>query len=601
MKLCALLPFLLLASVASAQYAGAKRVPDAWRTGFTNIKESDAKEILNYLAGKELRGRGSLSPDYFAAAGFVANELRKMGLQPAGENGSYFQRFDLVRATTVADGTSLESADGALKIPYGSDFQTGWLNDAEFKVKFAFVNVPEKADLTGFDWGALRGRVVLYTQSTSRNSAFTSRIADSRESLGVEQMVYASQDRLTGPPYRVTGVKDFPDPRNGSIGGIRLSRGGAKRVAERLGATKFLTENPSEISIETPSEELTTKIKITAETFHLVNVLGKLEGSDPTLKNEFVTLGSHLDHIGPSNDGIRYGADDNASGCTANLLIAKALLANPTKPKRSVLFGFWAAEEVGVFGSYAYVAKPTVPTSSMIAYINMDMLGRNEETGVEIAENNTDVVYPGIVLYNSPDFYNRLVANNAFVNLRFKPDKQDRTNRSDTRNFVWKNIPTVKIFTGEHPDYHRSGDTIDKINWTKLVNITKWLYLSVADLATGVDKPKFARSTFQLPDYYTLAGRAVFSEKVLLPAKAKLVVELVDSAGAVVAVKDFPNNQGRTPFELLVPKASLKEGVKYQLRTKIVEGSKVWFRNTPTDVPATGWSRAQEITLSPAN
>lgn len=598
MKAFAVIGASLLTLLVHAQYPGAKRVPDPWKTGFNSIKEPDAKRILSYLAGKELRGRGSLSPDYFAAAGYVANELREMGLAPAGEGDSYFQRFDLVRATSVADGTSLESADGALKISYGNDFQTGWLNDATFKVKFAFVNVPEKADLAGFDWGALRGRVVLYSQSTSRNTAFTSRIADARESLGIEQLVYANQDRLSGAPYRITGVKDFPDPRNGAIGGIRLSKGAARKVGEKLGVTKFFTENPTEISIETPGEELIAKIKVSTETFPLVNVIAKIEGSDPALKSEFVTLGSHLDHMGPSNDGVRYGADDNASGCTANLLIAKALLSNPVKPKRSVLFCFWAAEEVGVFGSYAFVAKPTVPTSSMIAYVNMDMLGRNEETGVEIAENNTDVVYPGSVLTNSLDFYNRLVANNAFVNLRFKPDKTDRTHRSDTRNFVWKNIPTVKIFTGEHPDYHRAGDTIDKINWTKLLNISKWLYLSVADLATAADKPRFAKVPFQAPDHYTFAGRALFSEKVLLPTRARLIVELVDASGSVIATKDFPNSQGRTPFELLVPKTSLKEGGKYQIRMRIAEGDRVWFQSSSQDVAPTGWTRAQEINLS---
>ncbi|MBC8065118.1 MAG: M20/M25/M40 family metallo-hydrolase [Chlorobia bacterium] len=596
-RILLLFPFLL--TLALAQYPGAKRVPGDWRSGFNSIKESDAKDILGFLAGPELRGRGSLTPDFFAAAGYVAGELRRLGLTPAGENGSYFQRYDLVRATTVAEGTGIENADGSVKIPFGNDFQVGAISDMEQKVRFAFVNIPPTADLSTFNWESLKGRVVIYTSASARNPAFAAKLADAREQLGVEQMILVAQARLsTAVPVRATGVKDYPDPRSSRLNPLRFSQGGIKRIADSIGVTKFFVENPTEFSVELSTAELTVKVKTSPETTPLLNVLAKMEGSDPAMSKETVMIASHLDHLGVSNDGIRYGADDNGSGCTANLMIAKALLLNPVKPKRSVLFAFWSAEEVGLWGSYAFVSKPTIPLTGISAYFNLDMLGRNEETGVEIAENNVDVVYPGTVLTNSRDFYDRLVANNAFINLRFKPDKTDRTNRTDTRNFVWKGVPTVKVFTGEHPDYHRAGDTIDKINWTKLVNISRWIYLSVADLATRPDRPKFERKPFVAPDHYVFAGRATFKEKILLSPRAQLVVELIDPEDNVIAGKEYPHNQGRTPFELLVPKAALKEGLKYKLRMCIREGQKIVVQNTSIDVPATGWTRAQEIVLA---
>ena len=490
----------LVSTVAFAQYPGAKAVPGAWRSGFESIKEQDARQILGTLAGPAYKGRGSLTPDFLAAADFVANELKKLGLRPAGDNGTFLQHFEYVRATPVPEGTSLES--GAFKLAYGPKFQANHEADVDVKVRFAFLNIPEKADLTGLNWSSLKGRIVVYTAIAPRNPAFNAQIGGARETFGVEAMVMASSDQLPNRPGApATGIKGMPDPRESQVGTIRLSADGARNLAAYAGAVKFLDSAATQPSIELPSQEFSLKIKTKQEIFPLVNVLAKLEGSDGALKKQAVVLGSHLDHMGEQRGSILYGADDNASGCTANLMIAKAMVENRAKPKRSVLFAFWAAEEIGTFGSFAYAMKPAHPMVDTVAYINMDMLGRDEDTGPEIAENNRNVVYPGTVLTTSKDFYERLVANNAYVGLRFKPDRTDRTNRSDTRNFVWKNVPTVKIFTGEHPDYHRAGDTIDKINWTKLVNITKWLYLTAADLANSPSRPRFEKQPFIAPEF----------------------------------------------------------------------------------------------------
>jgi hypothetical protein len=591
--------FSALCALSSAQYPGAKPVPNPWRAGFKTITESRAKDILGYLAGPELRGRGSLTPDFFAAAGYVAWRLKEMGLEPAGDAGSFFQRYDLVRSVAVPAETSIASTDGSLQIPYGPNFQVCTLSDTERRVKFAFVTMPKEADISNFDWESLRGRIVVYSSQAATNSAFMAKLSEMREKLALEQVITVALERLsTNNPQRSTGIKDFPDPRNGTLSPLRFSLPGMKQIADKLGVTKYFEEKPNGVSVELPNGEFNVKVKVQQEISPLLNVVAKLPGSDPDLAKEAVVIGSHLDHLGPSNDGIRYGADDNGSGCTANLLVAKALVSNPVKPKRSVLFAFWAAEEVGLYGSYAYMCKPSVAPENTVAYFNLDMLGRNEEFGVEIAENNVDVVYPGIVTTNSMDFYNRLVANNAFVYLRFKPDKTDRTNRSDTRNFVWKGVPTVKVFTGEHPDYHRAGDTLDKINWTKLVNITKWLYLSVGDLATRADRPKFAMTPFAPPSFAILQGRLKLPADFQVPSKAKQIAEVVDAAGTVLAKQELPLSQSQLAYEVLVPKSQLATGGPFTLRVRIMDGSKELLSTpTPLNVPADGWTRAQDAKL----
>jgi Zn-dependent M28 family amino/carboxypeptidase len=601
MRFRLLLVFTLLCSISFAQYPGAKTVPGAWRSGFESIREQDAREILGHLAGKELKGRGSLSPEFLAAADYVANELKQLGLKPAGDNGTFLQHFEYVRATPVPEGTSLES--GAFKLAYGPEFQANHEADVDAKVRFAFLNIPEKADLTGLNWSSLKGRIVVYTAVAPRNAAFNAQIGGARETYGVEAMILASSEQLPNRPGApATGIKGMPDPRESQIGTIRLSADGARNLAAYAGATKFLDSAATQASIELPGQEFSLKIKTKQESFPLVNVLAKLEGSDDVLKKQAVVLGSHLDHMGEQRGNILYGADDNASGCTANLMIAKAMVGNRTKPKRTILFAFWAAEEIGTFGSFAYAVKPAIPHADTVAYINMDMLGRDEDTGPEIAENNRNVVYPGTVLTTSKDFYERLLANNAYVGLRFKPDRTDRTNRSDTRNFVWKNVPTVKIFTGEHPDYHRAGDTIEKINWTKLVNITKWLYLTAADLANSPSRPRFEKQPFIAPEFLILSGRATFLEKIMIPFRSKLRVGLYEVGSSdPVATKDFPTSQNRTPYELLVPKASLKPEAKYELRMEILDGTRVLFSSpTPIEVPIAGWTRAKDVELKMA-
>jgi uncharacterized lipoprotein YbaY len=591
---------LLAFSLANAQYAGAKRPPNEWRPGFESIREETAKEFLSYLAGPELRGRGSLTSDYWAAAGYVAGELRRIGVKPAGDGGTYFQRFDYVRSNAIPAETSVKIVGSELTISYGEEFQAAHIADYAAKSRLAFLNIPEKADLADFKWDQLQSRIVVYNSAAIRNPQFAAKLANLRQEHGMELAINANLDKLNmANPARGIGVKGMPDPRVSSFGTIRLSKQGARRLAEALGANHFLVDNPAAPTVELPSQEIEINFKGTYETIPLVNVIAKLEGSDPQLSKEAVLFGSHLDHMGEQRGSVLYGADDNASGCTANLMIARAFIQNPVKPKRTILFCFWAAEEIGTHGSFAYTMKPAHSLADTAAYINMDMLGRNEETGVEIAENNLDVVYPGSVLTTSRDFYDRLIANNSFVGLRFKPDKTDRTSRSDTRNFVWKQVPTVKIFTGEHPDYHRAGDTIDKINWKKLVNITKWLYLTAADLASRPDRPRFAKVDFVPPDHHVLSGRATFKEKIAIPTSSILRVELLEvgSSNSLVS-KDFPTAQNRTPYELLVPKSSLRPEAKYELRFQILDGKRTIFTSaSPVEVPASGWTRARDVEL----
>lgn len=209
------------------------------------------------------------------------------------------------------------------------------------------------------------------------------------------------------------------------------------------------------------------------------NILGKIEGKNP---NEFVIIGAHYDHLGfdPMLDGdqIYNGADDNASGVSAVLQVARAFLASGQQPERTVIFAFWDGEEKGLLGSEYFVQNCSF-LKDVKGYLNYDMIGRNSNEAV-----------PEQVDY----FYTE--ANKAFgdwlkndiktYNLNLKPiyhawDKP--VGGSDNGSFAKRDIPIIWYHTNGHPDYHMPSDHVEKINWDKIVDITKASFLNMWNLA----------------------------------------------------------------------------------------------------------------------
>lgn len=596
--------FALTISSCLAQYPGAQKTPSSWRKGFDSIKQEDAQSILNFLAGPTFNGRNAFNGDFFAAAGFVADQLRAMGLQPGGDKGSFLQRFVLLESSIDPAGTSFKSGDGSVSFAFGNDFSIRGVSDTQAAVKFAFIKASEKADLSQVNWDLVKDRWVVLSSEAVRNPAITEIMLRRNPKVKFDQIIRSSPFGRMGDVGRAYSVKDLPDPRTEAYSQPRFSADAVKAIATKCGAAKFLAEG-NETSIETSDVPFELAVKVTSKEIPSTNVVGVLPGSDPKLKDECVLIGSHLDHLGLSNDGIRFGADDNGSGCTANLLVAKAILGNPVRPKRSVVFAFWTLEETGTYGSFAYSMKPTVPLDKTVAYVNMDMVGRNEESGVDIPENNERSVYPGIVRLNSPEFEKLLFDTNRFVNLRLKNDKEDRTERSDTRNFVWRGVPTVKVFTGEHRDYHRAGDTIDKVNFKKLTSVAKWVYLTVQELASDRTRPQFVKTDWKESADVSFQGYAKLPDGVKLPPGAKLVVDLIATAAGSNEVKPLASStveakDARIPYEITLPRTSLNPELNYQLTFRVLVGKKETFVNdSAVTASGKGWTRPQTVSLKP--
>lgn len=209
------------------------------------------------------------------------------------------------------------------------------------------------------------------------------------------------------------------------------------------------------------------------------NILGKIEGKNP---NEYVIVGAHYDHLGfdPMLDGdqIYNGADDNASGVSAVLQIARAFKATGVQPERTVIFAFWDGEEKGLLGS-KYFTQTYPEIGKVKGYLNFDMIGRNNNEA-----NPTHVVY--FYTEAHPAFGDWLKNDIKKYNLNLTPNYRAWDNPiggSDNGSFALLGIPIIWYHTDGHPDYHMPSDHSDKINWEKVVDITKASFLNMWKMA----------------------------------------------------------------------------------------------------------------------
>jgi Zn-dependent M28 family amino/carboxypeptidase len=218
--------------------------------------------------------------------------------------------------------------------------------------------------------------------------------------------------------------------------------------------------------------------------------VGLLEGRDPKLRGQAVLFTAHYDHLGTRDGKVLPGADDDASGTAAVIELARVFVQDSQRTKRTLVFVAFGGEETGLLGSYYYAAHPLAATR---AVINLDMIGRDEMPStqtnglIEIAADTSNELN-FIGLKSSPGLRGALERANRTVGLRFsyKWDDDAALNvlwRGDQFPFLLKGVPAVWLFNGFQPDYHTPSDTIDKLNFTKMVKIVRLAYLAGRALA----------------------------------------------------------------------------------------------------------------------
>lgn len=513
------LGFLLL-----GQYPGASPFPNEWKSALNQINSTEARGIATYLAGPEFNGRETGSVGHAKAARWAANWMQKNGILPGASDGTYFQPFVLDRSVLDIAKTRLTFPGGDLRI--GVDVSLVANLETKVTRPIAFVRLAADDEGSKLDKRFLRDRIVIVRSdgTPAQRASFVSALSQqppAERPFAVFSVVTTPLNRPANPSVRVRGLLA---PGTSVVSGAQISPAAADRIAQAASVLSFVGNAKPETGLTVSFADATLDLKLKAlDSTPTLNVVGRIDGSDPKLKSEAVVIGAHLDHLGVSNGRTYWGADDNASGSTAALLAGRALASGRGRLKRTVLIGLWSAEERGLLGSRAFVGSPTIPTKDIVAYLNMDMVGRdaNHAPLRDRASDNWNAITLGSAKITSSDLFDRMAAANRSIGLVLRTDKEDRTMRSDTGSFAAVGIPVAKLWSGEHEDYHKPTDTPEKLNGTKIANVARWVTLCAADLSVGT-RPTFVR------DGRLLRGRIEGPKLPELTPDTTLTVELLE-------------------------------------------------------------------------
>jgi len=505
------------------------------------------KQHLTAFSHDSMQGRETGTKGLKMAADYLANQYEQMGLQPVGDNNSYFQHFELnaTKADSVvfktfaeSDGTnelidksvaSKSSTGNYIRSFGGTDSLSGDIVFAGFGVNDTSNNIShlKGADLKG-KWvmvfqeipHVVNGDTLINPQIGSR-ARFQMIFKQGAEGIlmipgiGPEEFKASAKQAQRGFGQRSNMRLAYRD--SGSSGGFNKGYNlihpemAAKLLdVDSVGvAKKKLMENLTSFKPQALDYSL-TQIPYSSEvSFETKNVVAYYEGTDPELKDEVIVMTSHYDHLGvgqpdSTGDRIYNGADDDGSGTIGVLNVAQAFVnagKNGVKPRRSILFLNVAGEEKGLLGSRYYSDHPIFPMDKTIADLNTDMIGRvDPKHKKEGVEEYTYIIGGDIISSELDSLIN--VANDRSGQLKFDDRYNDLDDpnkfyrRSDHWHFGRKRVPFVFFFSGVHEDYHQPSDEVHKIRFDKMAKIVRTMYSSAVILANTNNPPAVDNEEF---------------------------------------------------------------------------------------------------------
>ena len=455
----------------------------------TTITAGDIAREVGVLAHDSMKGRDTPSPELEAAADYLASRFQAMGLEPAGENGTYIDRFEwevsrLDDAVTVVQAAGVEGTG----LEYGVDFFLVPGRQAT-TAEAVYAGVAGEASASTDYQGSV---VVMDHPVTTFDQSWQ------------QTMMAGLQPAMMSGAAAIVFVLDpaFPADLVGQLAGATAGQQAPVPVA-------FLTSTAAERLVEQAGGDLPalrstdgaqsigdTPIAIdwerSIETHTPPNVVAVLPGSDSVLRESYVVLSAHFDHVGigspdESGDSIYNGADDDASGTAAVLEMAEAFASLPVAPARSVIFLAVSGEEKGLLGSMAYAADPPlIEIDQVVANVNMDMISRNApDTVIAIGQEYT-------TLEAHLDEITSHHGEELGLNVILDPYPEENFFfRSDQLAFIQQGIPAVFFTTHEHEDYHQPSDEPERVNADKAARIAKLGFLLAYHIAQDPAAPEW--------------------------------------------------------------------------------------------------------------
>jgi hypothetical protein len=479
---------LLLAACAGAATAPAVPAPDARRAeAAAAVRAITAERMAGRiadLAADSMRGRDTPSPELEQAAVYLSHWFREFGLEPAGDQGSFLARWTYRTTVLRPEDTSVRLRGRPASAPrYGIEYFVipGTGAQAEGPAWYA-----GPADSPGALPAEARGAVVLYSVAGAEMDAAWQQQVGGVIGPAI-QAGAAAIGVILDPAFPAEAVAQLAPMTAGQQAPVPifgLTRRGADAMFAPLGV-RLETARPG---ARLGNEVIEIRTARTQEEHRPPNVVGMLRGSDPQLSNSYIVLTAHFDHVGvgppdATGDSIYNGADDNASGTSALIEIARAFSMLPERPARSVVFLAVSGEEKGLLGSMAWVRNPTVPREGIIANINMDMISRNApDTVIAIGQEYSTF----------EQILERVLADHPEVGLTVIRDPYPEERlffRSDQLSFIRQNIPALFLFTGLHEDYHRPSDRPERSDPGKAARVAQLAFLVAHRIANDPVAP----------------------------------------------------------------------------------------------------------------
>ncbi len=493
---------LFLLAAASFAVAASGLGPEQ-QAALDRISADSLRGHVSFLASDLLEGRNTPSPGLDVAAEYIAAQFRRAGLEPAGDNG-YFETANFVNATPNYDGFELAIETGGATIRVAKENVALSPPAAPVHIVGAGVTkVPMTADAGKLAASDVAGKVVL-----TAGPDFRALDADGRrKAFGAMRAFRDTMSKLK--PAAVIALSN------------RAARSGA--AAPRLVDPATVETRIAELRVNDaalakaydgmPSGAVDARATVKAASaiqapLKLKNVAGILRGSDPKLKDTYVLVTAHYDHVGMGGTGgdrIYNGANDDASGVASVIELASTLSKMKQRPRRSLLFMTYFGEEEGLLGSAYYGRHPLVPLSRTVADINLEQLGRTDDTaGPQIARASlTGFDYTDI----GPIF--RKAGELTGITV-FKNEKNSDPYfaRSDNQALADVGIPAHTLVVAyDFPDYHRPGDEWQKLDYANMAKVDRMVALGLLMIADNADAPKWNAAN-PLAERYAQASKA---------------------------------------------------------------------------------------------
>jgi hypothetical protein len=510
----------------------------AVRRAAESISATDIVRDVNVIASDANRGRATPSPGYDSAAAYIARELRRLGVRPMGDNGTYFQYYTVTRS--LLDTISAAASIGSTQLKWGDDFIVqNFLVPGVREGSVVYVGHGLRAPKLGIDAYEgvdIKGKWVL-AHSTMLGQALPpgTNVADLGR-LGADYTTVREEAKLRGAAgvllvpnaglmttwnRRATTGRDL----NPSVGWayaqyqvprVALSRSAFERLlaGSSLSAAAVTAAESTRVYPRTTELGADRRVRVnfaaTTSDDRPYNVVGMIDGSDPQLRDEWISIAAHLD--GAVGRGVRDGdsiynaADDNGSGSAGNMAIARALMSAP-RARRPILLIWDSGEEVGLWGT-RHIAYGALG-EKIVAHVSNDMIGRSRVPGTNSPQESNlagpgevHVTGPMVLSTNMESMLQRSLTQFPFVRaLREYEDvaAQFFYPRTDAGPYMERGIPIVQFFTGLHADYHQQGDEPAKLDPAKMEAVSRQSFVTLWLMADSPEKPKWDK-----PVPYTL-------------------------------------------------------------------------------------------------